>query len=198
MFGHIPGLLFNPRAEWKKIAHLSDEKIKRQLPYFIVMALIPAIGFYWGTTEQGWHILGNEYRLTKESATPLSVMFYFVLVGSVLAIGYMIHWMSRTYRADSFRIKDYVLVGYALTPVFVAGLFSFYPVFWLDILIATAACSYAIYHLYIAIPMLLHVPEERGFLYASAVMMMVLVLAVIILGITVVLWENVTAPVFIS
>ena len=138
------------------------------------------------------------YRITEGSAIPLAVLFYFVLVGSVLAIGYMIHWMSRTYRGDSFRIKDFVLVGYAMTPVFIAGAFSFYPILWLDIILATAACSYMIYQLYLAIPLLLHVPEERGFLYASAVMMMVLVLAVIILGATVVLWEMGAMPVFVD
>ncbi|MCV6603967.1 MAG: YIP1 family protein [Porticoccaceae bacterium] len=197
MFNHIPGLLFNPRQEWKKIAHLSDEALKRQLPYFIVMALIPAVGFYWGTTQVGWSIIGDKvYRITEASALPLTVLFYAAIVGSVLAVGYIIHWMSRTYRGDSFKIKDYVLVGYAMTPVFIAGAFSFYPIFWLDIIIATAACSYMIYQLYVAIPLLLHVPEERGFLFASAVMMMVLVLAVVILGATVILWEMGAMPVF--
>ena len=199
MFAHIPGLLFNPREEWKKIARLSDEKLKRQLPYFIVMALIPPVAFYYGTTEVGWTIIGDDpIRLTKESAIPLSVLFYFALVGSVWGIGWMIHWMSQTYRADSFRIKDIVLVGFAMTPVFVAGAFGFWPVFWLDIIIATVACSYTIYHLYVAIPMLLHVPEDRGFLYASAVMMVVLVLAAAILGATVILWEYVATPVFVD
>ncbi|MDM3871643.1 Yip1 family protein [Porticoccus sp. W117] len=199
MFNHIPGLLFNPRQEWKKIAHLSDEALKRQLPYFIVMALIPAVGFYYGTTQVGWSIIGDKvYRITESSALPLTVLFYAAIVGSVLAVGYIIHWMSRTYRGDSFRIKDFVLVGYAMTPVFIAGAFSFYPIFWLDIIIATAACSYMIYQLYVAIPLLLHVPEERGFLFASAVMMMVLVLAVVILGATVILWELGAMPVFID
>lgn len=199
MFNHIPGLLFNPRAEWKKIAHLSDESIKRHLPFFIIMSLIPPIGFYWGTTQVGWQIIGEQtYRITEASALPLTVMFYIVLILSVISIGYMIHWMSRTYRGDSFRIKDYVLVGYAMTPIYIAGLFSFYPVFWLDIIIATAACSYMIYQLYVAIPLMLHVPEERGFLYASAVMMMVLVLAVVILGATVVMWQFGAMPVFVD
>lgn len=200
MFNHIPGLLFNPREEWKKIAHLSDEAIKRQVPYFVLMALIPPIGFFWGTTQVGWSIgdTSQVYRVTVESAIPLTVLFYAALVVTVIWLGYFIHWMSRTYRADSFRMKDFVLVGYAMTPVFVAGIFSFWPVFWLDLLIATAACSYAIYQLYIAIPLLLHVPEERGFLYASAVMMMVLVLAVVMLGVTVVLWEMGMVPVFVD
>ena len=48
MFNHIPGLLFNPREEWKKIAHLSDEALKRQLPYFILM----------GAHSCGWFFLG--------------------------------------------------------------------------------------------------------------------------------------------
>ena len=85
MIGHIFGLLHNPEAEWKKIAALPDESLKRMSIYFTFLALIPAIGFYIGTTQFGWTIgSGDPVRITESSAIPLIVLFYFALMGALI------------------------------------------------------------------------------------------------------------------
>jgi hypothetical protein len=197
MFGHMFGVLVNPVSEWAKIAALPDKEIKKLLLYPILMALLPAIAFYLGTTITGWAVLGNDItRMTHDSAIPLSVLFYGAVMGAIIFIGWMIHWMSATYNASSFPIKGVVLMGYACTPIFLAGAFAVYPVWWLDILLATAACGYAIRLVYLGVPAMMKVPEERGFLYASAVFLVALVYMVVVLVATVILWEYVATPVF--
>ncbi len=197
MFGHMFGLLFEPQREWRKIASLSEHEIKRMLPYPIVMALLPAVAFYVGTTVFGWSIRGEEMtRITPGSAIPLSVLFYLALMGAVVFVGWMVNWMSATYDADSFIIKGIVLVGYACTPIFLAGVLGAYPIWWLDVLLAIAACGYAIRLIYLGIPIVMKVPEERGFIYASAVFMMALVYIVAVLVATALLWEFIAMPVF--
>ena len=89
-------------------------------------------------------------------------------------------------------------MGYACTPIFLAGAFGVYPVWWFDVLLATVACSYAIRLLYLGVPPVMRIPEDRGFLYASAVFMMALVYIVLVLVATVILWEFVTMPVFVD
>ena len=197
MFGHMFGMLFSPDSEWQKVASLSDKEIKKLLPFPIVMALLPAIGFYIGTTEVGWSIIGDDVtRVTPGSAIPLAVLFYLAIMGAVVYIGWMIHWMSSTYDAKSFPIKGMVLMGYACTPIFLAGIAGIYPVWWLDILLATAACGYAIRLVYLGVPPMMSVPEDRGFLYASAVFLIALVYVVMVLVATAILWEYIAAPVF--
>jgi len=197
MFGHIIGLLFNPQAEWQKLAERSDESIKRLLPFPIVMALLPPIGFYIGTTQYGWSVIGEDVtRITPASAIPLSVLFYAAIMGAVIFIGSMVHWMSSTYHASSFAIKGVVFVGYACTPVFIAGAFAVYPIWWFDMLLATAACGYAIRLIYLGVPSVMKVPEDRGFLYASAIFMMALVYVVLVLTATAIFWEYIQQPVF--
>jgi hypothetical protein len=197
MIGHIFGLLHNPEAEWKKIAALPDESLKRMSIYFIFLALIPAIGFYIGTTQFGWTIgSGDPVRITESSAIPLIVLFYFALMGALIFIGLMVHWMSKTYSAESHAYKGFVFMGLCCTPVFLAGIFAAYPIWWLDILIAIAACSYAIRLIYLGIPDMMNVPEDLGFLYASAVFAVALVYVVVVLVGTVLVWEYVAAPVF--
>lgn len=199
MFAYIPGLLFQPRATWQKIADLTDEQIKRLLPYPIIMALLPALGIYIGSTKTGWVVTGDEVvRLTEASAIPLVVLSYVALLGAVVFIGLMINWMSQTYQTRSFPIKGVVLMGYACTPLFLAGALTGYPIWWLDITAATGAAIYVIYLVYMAIPILMNVPWDRGFLYASAVFMVALVYVVVVLVGMAVVWEYIATPVFIG
>lgn len=199
MFVQIPGLMFNPRKQWENLAALSDEKIKRLLPYAILMPFLPALGFFIGTTKVGWTVVGDDVvRITEASAIPLVVLFYFALLGAVVFIGLMINWMSLTYQTRSFPIKGVVLMAYACTPIFIAGAFAAYPIWWLDIILGTAAAIYTIYLVYMAIPLMMNVPWDRGFLYASAVFMVALVYVVVVLVGTTIIWEYIATPVFIN
>ena len=192
------GILFSPQATWSALAQEPDSKIKSRLLLILLMAAIPPLGFYYGTTQIGWHSGGELTKISAASAIPLMVLFYLALVASVIVIGLMTHWMSKTYNAQSFPIKGMVLIGMANTPIFLAGLLAFYPVWWFDIFIATAACCYTIRLLYLGVPKLMKVPEDLGMLYASALFAVALVYAVVVLGATVILWEYVAAPVFVD
>jgi len=197
MFWSIFGLFLKPESAWRDIGARSDKEIKKLLPYPIFMALLPAFAFYYGATVTGWKVIGdNATRMTPESAIPISVLFYVALIGAIVFIGWMIHWMSATYNANSFVIKGIVLMGYASTPIFLTGLFAIYPVWWFDLLLATAACGYAIRLVYLGVPVMMKVPEDRGFLYASAVFLVALVYIVAMLTATAILWEHVATPVF--
>lgn len=199
MFGYTFGLMVHPRQTWEKMAGLSDEQIKRLLPYPIVMALLPALGFYIGTTKTGWTVVGEDViRITEASAIPLMVLSYLALLGAVVFIGLMVNWMSTTYQVRSFPIKGIVLMGYACTPIFLAGILAAYPIWWLDILAGTAAAIYVIYLVYMAVPVLMNVPWDRGFLYASAVFMVALVYVVVVLVGTTIIWEYIATPVFVD
>ena len=197
MIQHIFGLLRDPQGEWEKIAALPDKTINPSLIFFIALAALPAIGFFFGTTQTGWIIGdGDSVRITVASAIPLAVMFYLAVVSGLVFIGFMMHWMSKTYDANSGPVKAVVFMGYCFSPIFLGGIFAAYPIWWLDLLIGTAACGYAIRLVYLGIPSMLKVPEDRGFLYASAVFMVALVYVVVVLTATVILWEFVAAPVF--
>jgi len=192
------GILFSPQATWAALAQQSDAKIKSRLLIILLMAAIPPLSFYYGTTEIGWYSGGELTKVSAASAIPLMVLFYVALVSSVVVIGLMSHWMSKTYNAQSFPIKGMVLVGLANTPIFLAGLLALYPIWWFDIVLATAACCYTIRLLYLGVPKLMNVPEDLGMLYASALFAVALVFAVVVLGATVILWEYVAAPVFVD
>ena len=118
------------------------------------------------------------------------------MVSSIAVIGYAIHWMSDTYGADSSITKGLVIAGLTATPMFIAGLVGFHPLLWVDLLVGVAAAGWSVYLLYLGIPIVMKIPEERGFLFSSAVMAIAMVILICLMVGSVILWDFGAAPAF--
>lgn len=197
MLGNAIGLLFRPKTQWQSIANRGNIALASAVLYTMILAVIPAVAWLYGVTQIGWTVGdGERIRMTSDSATTIIVLFYITMVVSVVLIGYMIHWMSRTYGSDSTMAKGVAIAGFSATPLFIAGAIGFMPVFWLALLIGVSAVSYSVYLLYVGIPIVMKIPEERGFLFSSAVIAICLVILIGIMTGTVILWDMGVAPSF--
>jgi Yip1 domain len=198
MIQHAFGLLVRPSAQWQTIADLPPSSFRTLLLYPCLLAILPAVAWYYGTSQVGWTVgdHGDTIKLTVASARQISILFYLGMVGCVAVIGYFIHWMSDTYGADSSLTKGIVITGLTSTPLFIAGLVGFYPLLWVDLLIGVAAVSWSVYLLYLGIPIVMKIPEERGFLFSSAVVGVALVMLICLMVGSVILWEYGAAPAF--
>jgi len=198
MIQHTIGLLLRPSEQWRVVAQLPEKSRNVLVLYPCIFALLPAIAWYYGTSQVGWTtgLQGNVVRLTVESAFQISVLFYLVMVGSVAIIGFFIHWMSKTYGAESTVSKGIVIAGLTATPLFITGLVGFYPTLWLDLLIGVVAISWSVYLMYLGIPIMMKIPEERGFLFSSAVLAIAMVVLVSIMVVSILAWDYGAAPAF--
>jgi hypothetical protein len=198
MIQHTIGLLIKPSAQWRTVANLPEKSLNTLVLYPCVMAILPAVAWYFGTTKVGWTVgsYNEVIRLTDESAFRISILFYLAMVCSVAGIGYFIHWMSDTYGAKSTIARGIVIAGLTATPMFITGLVGFYPTLWLDLLIGVVAVSWAVYLMYLGIPIMMGIPEERGFLFSSAVLAIALVVCVCIIVASVIAWDFGAAPAF--
>ncbi|MFT7137625.1 MAG: hypothetical protein ACJAYE_003454 [Candidatus Azotimanducaceae bacterium] len=195
--GHLLGILFSPINEWAVIRDKRDSALGHYFKFVLLIALLPPIAWYFGSTEIGWEVGGRVVRLTTESAAQIMVLFYMAILLGIGFLGYMVHWMAETYEADtSTPAKGIGVAAYTCAPMFVVGLTGFYPVLWLDILLGCAAAGYTVYLLYIGVPIVMDIPRERGFLFASALVAVGLVMCAALLGATVILWEMGAMPVF--
>lgn len=191
-------MLIHPRQQWQRLHDLSEPVFKRNAPYAIVLALLPAVAWYLGTTEFGWRIgTGSATYMTEHSALSLMGGFYFSLLIAVAAIGYCIHWMSKTYGVKADPLKGYVIASFIATPIFIAGIAGIYPQLWLNIVLVLAAIGYAVYLLYTGLPIMFDLPAERGFLFATSVVGVAMVVGVSLMAVMVLYWDLVAHPVFV-
>jgi hypothetical protein len=199
ILNHVWGLFTNPEKEWKAINAERCSVGRCYCSHVLLLAAVPALAGYVGTTAVGWQVVSREvHRLTPESALSIAIVFYLAMLGGVLTVGKLIHWMGQTYGAKKTFPQCVALAAYAATPLFLCGLMLLYPVLWLNLLIGLPALAYTVYLLYSGVPVMMGVTRERGFLFSSAVLAVGLVMLVGLLAATVILWDIGMAPVFTS
>ena len=195
--GHVLGLLTRPKAQWRVIREKRHGMARSLFAHTAVFALIPAVAGYAGTTQTGWQIgAGDVVRLTEASALRIAVLYYFAMLAATLSVAWVIHWMSRTYGASQPLGQCYALATHTATPLFLVGAMHLQPILWLNLIAGLPALGYTLYLFYTGVPVMMEIPEERGFLFASAVMAFGLVALVATLAATVLLWSSGFAPSF--
>ncbi|MBW0148856.1 Yip1 family protein [Marinobacter arenosus] len=196
---HSFGLLAHPDQEWEAIRNESETTTRLYLGHILLLALIPAAAGFYGTTQVGWQIGdGQITRLSSGSALQLSVLFYAAMLAGIFVLGKFIDFFAATYDAVERTARGVTLAAYTATPVFLLGVIAIYPNIWANMLAGLVAISYAVYLLYEGLPILMKIPEERGFMFASAVLTVGLVMFVALMAITVVIWSMGVGPVYVS
>lgn len=197
MFKYLFSILLSPKSAWENVAKMPKHSGDLGLIYTILLAIIPAAAFYYGTTQVGWTVGDGEViKLTTQSAGKMIPLFYLSEIAAVAGIGWFIHWMSDTYGADSSLTKGIRIAGLTATPLFISGLIGVWPELLINFTVGIIAVSWSTYLLYIGIPRVMNIPEERGFLFSSAIIAVCLVAIVVILGASVILWDMGAAPAF--
>ena len=79
-FGHIAGILKDPKNEWALIEQERYSAKTIFLTQISILAAIPAIALYVGVTQVGWSVAGEEpVRLAESSALGSALLFYFAM-----------------------------------------------------------------------------------------------------------------------
>jgi hypothetical protein len=194
---HIIGLFTDPTREWEKIREQYQSGSGSPVGHVLILALIPAISGYIGTTQVGWRIgVGEPIRITGESALSIAIIYYLALLVGIFSVGWVIHLLGKAYEVLKPLPLCIALAAYTATPLFLIGLMQVYPVLWLNMLMGLPALAYTVYLLYSGLPIMMQIPAERGFLYSSAVMAVGLVALVALLAMTALLWGMGLQPVF--
>lgn len=190
MIHHVWGLFTHPDQEWHQIRSEEEESISHMyLTHTLILAAIPAVSAYIGTTQMGW-VIGDRapVMLTHESAIGMTIMSYIAMLAGVAIMGGFIHWMARTYDATPSLARCIAFATYTATPLFIGGLAALYPHLWLGMVVGTAAVCYTVYLLYVGLPTFMNIPADEGFMFSSSVLAVGLVVLVAIMAFTVVLW----------
>jgi hypothetical protein len=195
MLSYLPGLLLSPKSTWQAIREDSISVSEVFSQYVVILALIPPVAGFVGTTQVGWQLgFGDPIKLTMGSALVIAVLFYFAILAAVGVVGKAIYWMANTYGAEPSLADCIVLAAGTSTPLLLVGVLMFYPMLLLIFLVGLLALAMAVYLLYVGVPIMMGIPEDRGFLFSSSVVTFGLVAFVAMLAITVILWGLGIAP----
>ncbi|TKB58259.1 Yip1 family protein [Ferrimonas aestuarii] len=198
ILNHLWGLYAHPRQEWQDIER-THEGMGASLTHILVIALIPSICGFFASSYIGWSIgAGEPIKLTQSSAVKMAFAMYFALIAGVFLLAYLSHWMAKTFGATPDFTQSVELAAYTATPLFMVGFATLYPELWFVMMVGLAGIAYSVYLLYSGVPIIMNIPEERGFIYASSLVTCGLVLLVGILASTVILWNLGFGPAYVG
>jgi len=196
ILNHLMGLYTHPKQEWHTIEQ-NHEALKSSLSHVLLIALIPVICTFIAATQIGWNLgVGEPLFLTQQSALVMSAGMYFGLIAGVFALAYLAFWMAKTFDANPSYTQALELAAYTATPLFMVGLASLYPALWFMMVVGLIGLAYSVYLLYTGVPIIMNIPEEKGFIYASSVVTAGLVLLVALMASSVILWSFGFGPMY--
>ncbi|AEB59276.1 Yip1 domain-containing protein [Ectopseudomonas mendocina] len=195
MYANLYTLLTRPDRAWTAIRQDEERNSANYLPYLLLFSLLPAVCLFIGTHWVGWSLVEEErIRLEAVSALQLSVLLYLATLIGVSIMGYFLRYMSRTFEARPTFNQCIGFIAYACTPFFLAGIAALYPARWLAILVLLAACAHTAYLIYVGLPRFMRIDNQQGFLYASSMIGVGLLVVVTILVSMILFWSYTLEP----
>lgn len=198
MSASIVKLFTQPKQAWRDIRAQEDESPRQYLPHLVLLALIPVVCLFIGTTQVGWSLAqGERVWLSTKSALQLCALLYIATLVGVVVMGLFIRWMSRTFSARPTFNQCIGFATYVSTPFYLAGIAGLYPSRWLAIVVLLLVSGYSSLLLFVGIGTFMRLPEGKAPLYAAAVWGVGLLVLVTILVSTILLWHNGLTPEYV-
>ncbi|MXP67515.1 Yip1 family protein [Pantoea sp. Aalb] len=186
---HFWKLLAHPHQEMHRINQKNESLIYHYTHHILLMAAIPVIFTFIGTTQIGWNLGKDHYiKISLITGLKLSLFFYCLILGGVAVMGRIIYWMAHDYINRPSISRCTIFAGYVGTPLFISGVIGLYPLVWLCMLIATLALVYTGYLLYIGIPSFLNIKQDVNLQFSSSILAIGILVFEILLALTIVLW----------
>ena len=156
LFERVQAILLTPRTEWPVIererATMSDLFIK----YVAILAAIPEIAHFIGQS-----LIGAD-RAPIVSGLMRAVIAYLTTWVMVYLIAAVINFLAPRFGGTRNFASALKLSVYSHTPLWLAGVFLLIP--GLNFLLILGV--YGLYLLWVGLPVLMQVPDERAFPYA--------------------------------
>ena len=186
---HFSHMLYEP----KHSLEAADRKPAKALDIIMhtaLLALIPTVCGYIATAHTGWDLgAGDPFTIAKDKALLIALAAFFVFNMGVYAMGFGICWLAKTFDVKPNPIHCIELALFSSVPLFLTGLVALYPVLYINIIIGMLAVGASVYLLYTGIPIFMHIPEDKGFVYSTWVVSLGLVMIVVFLGFSVFLFS---------
>ena len=173
----VKGILLSPKTEWEKIAAETTDVKSLYMGYAMILAAIPAICGFIGSTVIGVSLpIVGTIRTGVAAALVQLVLSYVLGLAVIYVVSLIVNALAPTFDGQKDPIQALKLVVYASTPVWLAGVFSLVPLLGV---LGILAGLYGLYLLYIGLTPLMKNPQDKSIGYTALIIVCYVVLAII-------------------
>jgi hypothetical protein len=179
LISRVKNMILTPRTEWPVIEREATSIGQLYVSYVAPLALLAALLAFIHVTVIGVHLpFGGTIRQPVTTGLMSVVM---TLVGAfvgLLVVGFVINVLAPTFDATRDMRQAVKTAAYAFTPAWVGAVFGLLPVF--SILLQLAADCYAIYVLYLGLPVMMRGKPEKAAGYTATVVVCTIILGFVV------------------
>jgi Yip1-like protein len=165
----VKNILMQPKAEWPVIDAEPTTIADIYRNYVVILAAIPAI-----CTAIGLFLMGNGFfHFSASFILGQAILSYVMTLVGVYIFALILEALAPSFGGTKDRVKAFKLAAYSWTAAWVAGVVMIIPL--LGILVLVAAI-YGFYLLYLGVPVLMKVPEDKSVVYTVAAIVAMIII----------------------
>jgi hypothetical protein len=165
----VKAILLTPQTEWPVIAREPGEASVLFARYVAILALIPALAGFIGTSLVGRYV---PFFSGLIGALVSYVMTFVV----VYVVALIVDVLAPTFDAQKNFPNALKLTVYSYTPAWLAGIFLLIP----GLSFLTILGLYGLYLMWLGLPPLMQAPRDKALPYAGAVVVCAVLIAIVV------------------
>jgi hypothetical protein len=170
-------LLLKPKEEWPVISGETHTVQDLYTKYVMILAAIPAVAGLIGFSLIGVSGFGYSYRIPIATGLAQMVLQYLLSLGGVYAMALIIDALAPSFEGDKSFGQALKVAAFFPTASWLAGVFYVIPALGV---LAILGGIYSLWLLYLGLPLLMNVPDEKAVPYTIVVVIVTIVLIVLI------------------
>lgn len=169
-------ILVTPKTAWNTIAEENQNQLVILTTYLIPLALIPALASFIGYGIIGHSVMGIHIGSVGFGLRQ-AILSFISSLGGVYLSTWVISLLSPKFELTKDFNRDFQLVSYSYTPIFVAGILLIIPSLSI---VVTLAGLYGLYLLYQGMTPILQTPEDKRNTFFIVSLLSIIVASVLV------------------
>lgn len=177
----VKDILLTPKQTWPAIEAEAADASSLYTQYIMILALIPALAGFIGTSIVGGNAFGYSVRVPLLHGLVSMVVGYLTSLAMIYVLSLIVDALAPTFSGQKNPLNALKLVAYGSTAGMAGGVFSIIPAFSI---LGLLASLYSVYLLFLGIPVLMKSPQDRALPYTAVVLVCGLIAGAVIGGIS--------------
>ena len=174
------GIILRPSQTWLEIKEEKTTISELYTSYAVILAAIPAVAQFIGTSMVGYSLMGTHIKLGFGSALGQAITQYVLSLVAIYVVALIADALAPKFNSRKDILNAFKAVVFSMTPAWVGGVFLVIPTLAGLTLLASL---YGIYLFYLGLPLLMETPKEKSLIYVIVVIIITFVVNVVVGGI---------------
>lgn len=180
LVNRVKNILLVPRDEWPVIARESASVASLYKSYILLVSAVPAVAAFIKVSVIGTGMPFSEalFRVGIGAGIANAIFQYGIGLVSAYLLALIINALAPRFGGTKDRVQALKTVAYAYTASWIAGAGIVLP--WLGWLVSLAGGMYAVYLLYLAMPVTMRCPDDKAMAYTLTTVACAVVMSIVI------------------